>query len=327
MTTSRSDRPLSGAAVLVVGGRGFVGAHVVRALLAEGARVHVFGPPMQDDLLADVAGAFVDRVGSIAERREIAAAIAASRASHVVSFAAHGVDRMGLMRSGESDADGAMAVNVVGLGHLLEAAQAAGVRRVVWASSTVVYGPPQIYGAAPVDESATLAPMTFYGVTKQLGEALAAWHARRFGLEVTALRLPLVLGAGLWYQGAAAALNALFAQAARGEATRLLWHDETVDLMHVDDAARAFVAAAGSATRLAGAYNILGFRARADELLAEIARQRPGLTIARDHAAPALSLPLVDAAAFTRDTGFAPRYDLSRFVAAMLSRPAQGAAP
>ena len=44
--------------VLVVGGRGFVGSHVVRALIATGARPQLFGPAMAEDRLADLAGAF-----------------------------------------------------------------------------------------------------------------------------------------------------------------------------------------------------------------------------------------------------------------------------
>lgn len=320
MTILRSERALAGEPVLVVGGRGFVGSHVVRALIGEGARPHLFGPAMQEDLLADVAGRFVEHVGSIADRHALTSAFAASRARLVVSCAAHGVGRIGLMRSGESDHDGALEINVGGLGKLLEAAQSAGVERLVWASSTVVYGPASLYGDRPVAEDAPLAPTTYYGLTKQLAEALADYHRRRFALATVALRLPLVLGAGLWYQGAAAALADLFARVGRGESARLVFHDETLDLMHVGDAARAFVTALSCGASLAPVYNLEGFRARASDLLTEIGRQRPDVETSREHAPPALTLPLVDGAAFMRETGFAPRVDLQAFVAAMLGQ-------
>lgn len=320
MTISSSEASLAGEAVLVVGGRGFVGSHVVRALLAAGARPHVFGPKMVDDLLSDIAGEFGDHVGSITDRHALAAAFAASHARLVVSCAAHGVGRMGLMRSGESDGDGAMEINVGGIGKLLEAARAAGARRVVWASSTVVYGPAAIYGARPVTEAHELAPTTFYGMTKQLAEAVAAYHLRRFGVASVALRLPLVLGAGLWYQGAAAALADLFARAGRGEPAHLTFHDESLDLMHVDDAARAFVVALASPHALAAVYNLEGFRARASQLVDEVARARPGVRITREDSAPALVLPHVDGGAFARDAGFAPRIGMQDFVAAMLTQ-------
>ena len=317
MTISRSERALAGEPVLVVGGRGFVGSHVVRALIGAGARPHLFGPAMADDLLADLAGRVVEHVGSIADRHALASAFAASRARLVVSCAAHGVGRIGLMRSGESDHDGALDINVGGLDKLLGAAQSAGVERLVWASSTVVYGPSAMYDG-PVAEDAPLAPATFYGLTKQLAEALAVWHRRKFGLETIGLRLPLVLGPGLWYQGAAAGLAKMFADAARGESVRLVFHDETLDLMHASDAARAFVAALACRSPLAPVYNLEGFRARASDLLAGIVRHRPDVATSLEHASPALLLPLIDGAAFRRDAGFAPRIDMQGFVAAML---------
>ena len=59
----------------------------------------------------------------------------------MVSCAAHGAGKLGLMRSGEAEADATLAVNVLGHRNLLEAAREAGVARVIWTSSTVVYGP------------------------------------------------------------------------------------------------------------------------------------------------------------------------------------------
>ena len=327
MTTSSSDRPLAGERIFVVGGRGFVGSHVVRALVAVGARPQIFGPAMAEDRLADLVGQIDDYAGSIIDRASIDAALRTSGATAIVSCAAHSVDRLGLMHSGEADADGAMAVNVNGLGKLLDAAHEAGLRRIVWASSTVVYGPAEIYGPDPVDEDAPSAPVTFYGLTKVLAEEVAAYHIRRHEISVVGLRLPLILGPGLWYQGAAAALAGLFEAARRGEGARFAFHDAPVDLMHVADVGDAVAAVLAHPGPLAGVYNLEGFRARASDLIAEILRQRPGLDLALDRTEPPLLFPLITGARLACDVGFSPRHDLARFVAAMLAPAGSGGVP
>src|SRR4051812_35952599 len=149
---------------------------------------------MAQDRLTDLVGAFDDHEGTLEARERLHDVLAATQARLVVSCAAHGAGRLGLMRSGEAEADAAIAVNVIGHRNLLEAARHAGIERVVWTSSTVVYGPAELYAMARVDEAAPTAPVTFYGLTKALAEGIAAYHVRRHGQSVVGLRLPLVLG-------------------------------------------------------------------------------------------------------------------------------------
>jgi UDP-glucose 4-epimerase len=315
VTTSTSE-PRS---VLVVGGRGFVGSHVVRLLTARGYRVHVFGPDMAIDLLHDVRAQLTETIGSIEDERALDAVMGSVRPVAIVTCAAHGEGNAGLMRSGEADANRAFAVNVDGFRHLIDSAARYGVRRIVWTSSTVVYGPAETYGDARVDEQCTKAPRTVYGLTKHIAEEVAAFFSLRHGIEIVGLRLPLVLGPGLWYQGAAAALIALLRAARNGEAHTLAFHDAAMDLMHVSDTARAVVAALEAATIMRSIYNINGFTARASDLAQAIAAQRPGLRITHEVQPAAMQFPLISDAAFRRAFAFAPDYDLIGFVADMLA--------
>lgn len=315
---SESRSALAGESVLVIGGRGFVGSHVVRALVAAGARPHLFGPAMAEDRLVDLAGAYDESEGSIASRDALREALRVSGAASLVSCAAHGVGRLGLMRSGEAEADAAFSINVMGLNNVLEAAREAKLRRVVWASSTVVYGPADLYGGGLVDEDAVCAPTTFYGLTKVMAEAAAAYHSRRHGLPVTGLRLPLVLGPGLWYEGAAAALARLFEAARAGSAYSFAFHDELIDLMHASDAAAAVLPLLAHRGGLAQVYNLEGFKARASDLVRETLRQRPCLDIRQEIIAPPMLFPLITGARLRADLDYSARYDLPAFVAAML---------
>lgn len=305
--TSTSDSP-----VLVIGGRGFVGAHVTEALIASGRRVHLFGPPMEADLLAPFVGRFDETEGSITDPAALAAVLQTTAAREVVTMAAHSAGRVGLMRSGEVEANKAMAVNVEGFRLLCDAALEAGVSRLVWTSSTVVYGDTADYPAGgPVDEDVPSCPRTFYGLTKQLAEAVASHYRRSRGLPVTGLRLPLVLGPKLWYAGAAAAILDAARAARQGTSHRVAFHDDPMDLMHVADCARAVHACLNHPRPPAGAiYNITGFRTRMSDLLAGLAARAPGWSVQLDPVAAPRDFPAVSDARFRADLAFEPRYDL-----------------
>lgn len=312
-------QPLSGQRILVVGGRGFVGSHVVRALAAAGARPQLFGPRMEEDRLADLQGAYDEYEGSIGSRQLIQAVLRTASPKAIVSCAAHGVGRLGLIKSGEAEADSALEINVLGLHKLLDCAREAGVGRVIWTSSVVAYGPRELYERQPVDEQAPTVPTTFYGLTKTLAEEIGVYYVRRHGMSVIALRLPLVLGPGLWYEGAAAALAQLFESARNGRPAQVSFHDEPVDLLHVADVGTAVVSVLRHAGRLDPVYNVEGFKARCSDLIAEVRRQRPAAEVSFEKAPAPPLRPLISGKRFREDVNFQAPHDLPAFVKAALN--------
>lgn len=94
-----------------------------------------------------------------------------------------------LMSWQERDAAALFETNVTGTFHLLEAARAAGGADIVLASSGEVY-PESAPRYLPITEEHPTEPRSHYGMTKLLGEQMAWFYARRYGLPTTVLRLP-----------------------------------------------------------------------------------------------------------------------------------------
>lgn len=230
---------------LVTGGAGYIGAHVVEALLASGREAVV---------LDDLSSGSADRVpagvplvvGNVRDRSVVDAALADHRIDGVVHLAAR-------KAAGES-VDLPLYYyreNIVGLLTVLEAMQARGVARLVYSSSAAVYGLPE---ANPVLESAPLVPASPYGETKVAGEWMASGSARAWGLSCVSLRYFNVAGAGRDDLGDTS-VNNLIPMVLRaltsGQVPRVFGNDYPTpdgtcvrDYVHVADLAEAHVAAA-----------------------------------------------------------------------------------
>ncbi|MFC8537220.1 UDP-glucose 4-epimerase GalE [Streptomyces sp. NPDC057249] len=230
---------------MVTGGAGFIGAHVVRAMVAGGQRVVVF-----DDLStgsADKVPAGVPLVtGTVLDREALDAAIREHGVTGVVHVA-------GKKQVGESVERPLYYYkeNVTGLEVLLESMADAGVDRLVFSSSAAVYGMPDV---DLVTETTPCAPMSPYGETKLVGEWLIHAAARAHGLRAASMRYFNVAGAAspeLADEGVFNLVPMVFERLEAGEAPRIFGDDYDTpdgtcirDYIHVEDIASAHLAAA-----------------------------------------------------------------------------------
>jgi UDP-N-acetylglucosamine/UDP-N-acetyl-alpha-D-glucosaminouronate 4-epimerase len=193
--------------VLVTGGAGFIGAHLVRALVLRGDVVRVL-----DNLVAGSADNLsraldipVSQVSSVLARAnsafapltkscevlvgDLLAPRAVARACEKVDVVFHQAALRSVPRSIE-DPTGTHRVNVTGTVNLLEAARASSVRRFVFASSSSIYGDNEV----PTHEGLTPSPKSPYAASKLAGEIYCATYTRTFGLSTIALRYFNVFG-------------------------------------------------------------------------------------------------------------------------------------
>ena len=168
--------------ILLTGGAGFIGSHLLEKLIARGDDVAViddfntyYDPAIKRGNLP--RGGFRLHERDIRESAEL---VAQEKPDVVVHLAA----RAGV-RPSQTDPQLYESVNVAGTLGLLEACRRSGVGRFVFASSSSVYG----NGAVPSrEDDEKLQPISFYGVTKLLGEHYVRIYARLHGLRATCLR-------------------------------------------------------------------------------------------------------------------------------------------
>jgi UDP-glucose 4-epimerase len=168
--------------VLVTGGSGFIGRHVVAELLGAGSRVRVVDLQPHPDSTVDLVQ------GDIADRDVLERAFDGGF-DCVVHLAAV----TSVLRSMEHP-ELTFRTNVEGTHALLEGARAAGVTSLVFTSTNAVTGP---MDAPAITEAATLKPLTPYGATKAAGEMLMSAYTASYGLRCTMLRLTNAYGPGM----------------------------------------------------------------------------------------------------------------------------------
>ena len=215
--------------VLVTGGGGFIGSHLVRALLARGDSVRVL-----DDWSTGLRSRLEGLTGDLdVLDGDIRDARAAERACDGAQGVLHEAAQVSVAASVDDPVTTAD-VNVTGLVTLL---RACGSRRFVLASSCAVYGEPATVRQA---ESDPVAPASPYAASKLAGEAFVR-AACREGLRGVSLRYFNVYGAGQRPDSAYAAVVPAFFAALGSGLSPVIHGDgsQSRDLVHVDDVVRA----------------------------------------------------------------------------------------
>jgi UDP-glucose 4-epimerase len=175
--------------VVVTGGAGFIGSHLVDRLLAETQSDVIVFDNLHRGRLSNLAQhAASPRLSVIQGDVRNADLVAETlRGADVVYHLAAQATVMGAV----DDLDYSFSTNVVGTFNILRASAREGVRRVVFASSREVYGEPI---ELPVDEGQPLLAINFYGASKVMGEAYCRAFRRANGLNTIILRLANAYG-------------------------------------------------------------------------------------------------------------------------------------
>jgi UDP-glucose 4-epimerase len=263
--------------VLVTGGAGFIGSHVVDAYLERGDGVWV---------VDDLSSGRLANLNPKAEFLEMGIEDPAlgelfqGVGFDLVSLHAAQID----VRTSVADPARDAAINILGMLNVLECAKATGTRRIVYVSSGgVVYGEPE---KIPTPEAAPKLPLSPYGVTKLSGEYYLHYYNAIHGMEYVALRYSNVFGPRQDPHGEAGVVAIFCERLQSGEQLTIFGDGEqTRDYVYVKDVASANLLASELVLPSASNIDAVAFNVgtgagtsvnRLADVLEGIAEVRPG---------------------------------------------------
>ncbi|WP_327291144.1 UDP-glucose 4-epimerase GalE [Streptomyces sp. NBC_01198] len=307
---------------MITGGAGYIGSHVLRALVADGQRVVVLDDLSTGDPERLPAGVPLVR-GSVLDREVLDRALREHDVRGIVHIAAkkqvgESVDRpLWYYRE-----------NVEGLRTVLEAAVEAQVRSFVFSSSAAVYGMPDV---DLVTEQTPCEPMNPYGETKLAGEWLVSAVGRAHGIATASMRYFNVAGAAapeLGDPGVTNLVPMVFDRLSQGLPPLVFGDDYPTpdgtcirDFVHVQDIASAHVAAARRLTEDQAAHLVLNIGRGEGVSVAEMVRVIQEIS---GHAGPAAQVVarrpgdparvVASAEAISKELGWSATHDIREMV-------------
>ena len=295
--------------VLVTGGAGFIGSHVVDAYLERGDRVWV---------VDDLSSGFLANVNEKAEFVEMGIQDPDLRGLFrdvgfdLVSLHAAQID----VRTSVADPARDASINVLGMLNVVEGARESGTRRIVYVSSGgVVYGEPE---EIPTPERAAKLPLSPYGVTKLTGEYYLHYYEVVHGIEYVALRYANVFGPRQDPHGEAGVV-AIFCERLQSAEELTIFGDgeQTRDYVYVKDVVVANLLASEMILKPGPDIDAVAFNVgtgvgtsvnRLADVLESIAENRPG-RVYREARAGELRHSTLDVSRFA-ERGWAARHTL-----------------
>jgi len=225
---------------LVTGGAGFIGSHLVEALLVRGDKVRVLDnfSTGKEDNLAD----FLEQVELI--RGDLLNEADLKRAVKGVDYIFHQAAFVSVPKSLEEPGR-CFEINVTGTNRLLSLAREEGVKRVVLASSAAVYGENP---TVPLSENINPEPLSPYAASKRIGEIYAHLFTSQLDLDVTALRYFNVYGPRQNPVSDYAAVVPIFIKKLLDEEQLVIYGDglQSRDFIYIGDVVQANLLAAES---------------------------------------------------------------------------------
>jgi UDP-glucose 4-epimerase len=260
--------------ILVTGGAGFIGSHIVDQLIAQGHQVIIIDNLVtgQQDLINPAAIFYQEDITNAQKVEEIIQ-------KHQIQIICHQAAQLDVRKSVQDPQYDAN-VNIIGTINLFEAARKHGVTKVVFASSGgAIYGDTDIL---PTPETHPTDPISPYGIAKLVMEKYAHYYKTIYNIDYTALRYSNVYGPRQNTQGEAGVIALFISKMLQNQQCYINGDgNNTRDFVYVQDVVEANIQAILG--NLSGSYNIATATQTNINQIFDILHQLTNTTITRQH--------------------------------------------
>lgn len=220
--------------ILVTGGAGFIGSHIVDQLIEIGHRVIVVDNLSTGNIRNINKKAIFYEIDI--RSKDLENIFQEERPDKVIHHAAQ-IDIQSSINDPSNDAD----INILGTLNLLGCCKSFNVSKIIYASTAAVYGNPEYLG---IDESHTVSPISYYGISKYTPEQYIKTYNELYGLKYTILRYSNVYGPRQDSSGEGGVVAIFLNKAIKNERP-LIYGDgeQTRDFIYVGDVANANILA------------------------------------------------------------------------------------
>jgi UDP-glucose 4-epimerase len=290
--------------ILVAGGCGFIGSHLVRKLLEEGEKVVIFDLHPNTALIKDIADEVKIVQGDSTSLADILHAVKENDARDIYHL-------IGLLADvSQVKPVLALKVNVESTLNILEAARILNLNRIVFTSSSAVYDPKE---SPPVDESVAPRPPSVYGMTKVMSEFYGMHYNKLFGIDFVALRFTTIYGFGK-AGGSTGICSKMIEQSACGEPVKVDVADAVTDWLYIKDAVNSLLLARRVGNPRQRIYNIGGGTYTVHQVADMVKRLIPDANIELEAKRTFPWPPAYEGARAAEELGYRPSFDLERGV-------------
>ncbi|MDR0720181.1 MAG: NAD(P)-dependent oxidoreductase [Treponema sp.] len=226
---------------LITGGTGFIGSYIAKRLLDEKHTVVAFDfqpseTSAQEVLTPDELSRVKIVQGDVSDLDQLLRVCEEYKVERLIHMAAIlAAETTGMVPN-------ATKINCVGTTNVFEVARRLNIPRVVWASSTAVFGTAKDYSYEFLPNDAPHHPLSVYGACKQFCEFIANFYFRAYGLDSIGIRFPVVYGQGR-LRGGGLFANEVINKPALGQKGEVTFSPNPLNWLYPDDAARCVVMA------------------------------------------------------------------------------------
>ena len=299
--------------ILIIGGGGFIGKWLIKSFSERDWKTSIIDPHINKKHLDDYLTKNIYKF-SINNNKLLTKFINSENWDCIIFLAAWGGKGNGLLKAANEDFNRSIEVNVKGFANLLDKIKKIKNTKILWSSSTVVYGEEKKYKNSKAKESSSLLPITYYGLTKVLAENIAKYYFREYKMQISGLRLPIVIGPGLEYRGVASGISDMAKAIKYKKSLTIGMPNTPLDLIYVKDVSNIFIEMILTNNTLKPIYNAPSYRIYANEIADMFNKLANSSYIKINKNSSGATYPKMISSSLKKDINYSIKYDLKKSV-------------